>query len=137
MLQTILLILHIGLAISLIALILLQQGRGATAGAAFGSGASSTVFGAQGSASFLTRTTAVLALIFFSNSFLLAYLSGPVTEPQSIMEQPLKVEQPIVDEADVGATAPQDLPDMPGDLPDMPAGMPGTPADLPDIPAKE
>ena len=85
--QTILLVLHIALGLALIAIILLQQGAGATAGAAFGSGASSTVFGARGSASFLTRATGVLAFIFFANSFLLAYLSGQTITPKSILER--------------------------------------------------
>ena len=87
--QTILLVLHVMLGLALIAVILLQQGTGATAGAAFGSGASSTVFGARGSASFLTRMTAVLALVFFANSFLLAYLAKDNQGPQSIVEQSL------------------------------------------------
>jgi preprotein translocase subunit SecG len=90
--QTILLVLHIALGLALIAIILLQQGAGATAGAAFGSGASSTVFGARGAASFLTRATGVLAFIFFANSFLLAYLSGQTITPKSILE---RVEAPV------------------------------------------
>ncbi len=87
MLFTILLAAHIVLAVLLIGVILIQQGKGATAGAAFGSGASSTVFGARGSASFLTRLTAGLALLFFSNSLLLAYLYGQTVEPQSLLDK--------------------------------------------------
>lgn len=88
MLQTILLVLHVIVAIALIAFILLQQGRGATTGAAFGSGASSTVFGSRGSASFLSRTTSVLAIVFFSNCLLLAFLGGQNRAgPQSVLEQ--------------------------------------------------
>ena len=67
---TILIIVQVLIAIGLVVLILLQHGKGADAGAAFGSGASSTVFGSQGSASFLTRITAVLATLFFLNSLL-------------------------------------------------------------------
>ncbi|MGD8574231.1 MAG: preprotein translocase subunit SecG, partial [Gammaproteobacteria bacterium] len=63
MLHTILVIVQVFLSLGLIGLILLQQGKGADAGAAFGSGASATVFGARGSASFLSRTTAVLAAL--------------------------------------------------------------------------
>ena len=63
--QTIILSIHIILAVSLIILILVQHGKGADAGAAFGSGASSTVFGAQGSATFLTKITTIIALVFF------------------------------------------------------------------------
>jgi preprotein translocase subunit SecG len=65
---TILLIIQVIVSIGIILLILLQQGKGADAGAAFGSGASSTVFGARGSSSFFSRTTAILAVIFFSVS---------------------------------------------------------------------
>ena len=68
--QTIILSIHIILAISLVVLILVQHGKGADAGAAFGSGASSTVFGAGGSATFLTKITTVIALSFFSNKFI-------------------------------------------------------------------
>lgn len=116
--QTILLVLHISLGLALIAIILLQQGAGATAGAAFGSGASSTVFGSRGSASFLTRTTGVLAFVFFANSFFLAYLSGQTITPKSILEQ-VEVPAVVVDEAEI-------------DLPGLPSG-PGD-DDLPMIP---
>lgn len=74
--ETIILIFHVVVALALIAVVLLQQGKGAETGAAFGSGASSTVFGARGSASFLTRSTAVLATLFFITSLTLAILSG-------------------------------------------------------------
>ena len=87
MIFSILLAAHILIALLLIGVILLQQGKGATAGAAFGSGASSTVFGARGSASFLTRLTAVLAFLFFTNSLLLSYLYGQTVKPQSLLDQ--------------------------------------------------
>lgn len=77
--QTILLIVLILSALGLVSLVLLQQGKGADAGAAFGSGASGTVFGAEGSGSFMTRATAVLAAIFFISSLGLAYYSGQGT----------------------------------------------------------
>jgi preprotein translocase subunit SecG len=73
--QTILIVLHVFLSAGLIALILMQHGKGADAGAAFGSGASATVFGSQGSANFLSRTTAVLATLFFVTSLALGYFS--------------------------------------------------------------
>lgn len=87
MTMTILLILQVLMAIALIALILVQRGRGADTGAAFGSGASSTVFGARGSASFLSRSTSILAILFFSNCFVLSYFAGKTTQPKSVMEQ--------------------------------------------------
>jgi len=74
MLYSVLLTIDVLIAIGLIVLVLLQHGRGADAGAAFGSGASATVFGARGSASFLSRTTAILATFFFINSLRLAFL---------------------------------------------------------------
>ena len=86
MLQTIATIVHVFLAVAIIALVLLQRGKGAEAGAAFGAGASGTVFGSKGSASFLSRTTAALATLFFITSLGLAFLAGQQTEPGSIVE---------------------------------------------------
>ncbi len=81
-LYSILVAIDVLLAIGIIGLILIQHGKGADVGAAFGSGASGTVFGSQGSASFLTRVTAILATLFFVNSLALAYLASnrPVAE---------------------------------------------------------
>ena len=88
MLYTILEIILVFVAVALIVLILLQQGKGADAGAAFGSGASGTVFGAAGSANFLSRSTGVLATMFFILALAMAYLSHHGTEaPKSIVEQ--------------------------------------------------
>lgn len=71
---TVLVVVQVLVAIALIGLVLIQHGKGADAGAAFGSGASGTVFGARGAANFLTRTTAALAAAFFATSLALAYL---------------------------------------------------------------
>jgi len=89
MLQQLLLVVHLLLSISLIGLVLLQRGKGADAGAGFGSGASGTVFGARGSATFFSKTTAVLATLFFVTSLSLAYLAShrSVTAPKSLLEQ--------------------------------------------------
>ncbi len=84
--QTILTVFHLVLALGLIGLILIQHGKGADAGAAFGSGASSTVFGAQGSGSFLSRSTAIMATLFFLTSMALAYYASQVGEPQGLMD---------------------------------------------------
>ena len=97
MLQTGILILHVFVAASLIGLVLLQRGNGAEAGAAFGAGASGTVFGAQGSANFLSHTTAVLAAMFFMTSLTLAYFSSQTTEPLSVLEQELAVDDGLGD----------------------------------------
>ena len=92
-LQTFVTIFHVLLAVSLITIVLLQRGTGAEAGAAFGAGASGTVFGSQGSASFLSRTTAVLATLFFATSLTLAYLAGQQEGPVSILESAPAVEE--------------------------------------------
>jgi len=88
MLYTILEIILVFVAVALVIFILLQQGKGADAGAAFGSGASGTVFGAGGSANFLSHATAILATLFFILALAMAYLSHHVTAtPQSIVER--------------------------------------------------
>jgi len=74
--NSILLVVQVLLSISLIALVLLQHGKGADAGAAFGSGASATVFGARGSGNFLSRATTVVAILFFIVCLALAYISS-------------------------------------------------------------
>ena len=74
--QTILLAVMLLSAVSMIGLILIQHGKGADMGAAFGSGASGSLFGATGSANFLSRTTAVLAAVFFACTLLLAYFGN-------------------------------------------------------------
>ncbi|MHB8743247.1 MAG: preprotein translocase subunit SecG [Sulfuricaulis sp.] len=86
-------------ALTLIGLILLQQGKGADIGAAFGSGASQTLFGSRGSANFLTRTTAVLAALFFLSNLGLAWMYAQQASSASMMksvitEQPAKVVTP-------------------------------------------
>jgi preprotein translocase subunit SecG len=75
MLETLVVVVHLLMAIGLVILVLLQQGKGADAGASFGSGASGTVFGSQGSATFLSRFTAILAAVFFATSLGLAYFA--------------------------------------------------------------
>jgi preprotein translocase subunit SecG len=84
--QTILTVLHLFLALGLVGLVLMQHGKGADAGAAFGSGASGSVFGSQGSANFLSRTTGVLAALFFATSVALGYFAMQGTERVDIME---------------------------------------------------
>lgn len=85
--QMILSIIHILTSIALIGFILIQHGKGADAGAAFGSGASATVFGSRGSGSFLTRATAILATIFFITSLGLVYLSTQHVSSKSVVEK--------------------------------------------------
>lgn len=75
MLETVIVVLHLLGAIAVVVLVLLQQGKGADAGASFGGGASTTVFGSQGSATFLSRVTAILAAGFFMTSLGLAFFA--------------------------------------------------------------
>jgi preprotein translocase subunit SecG len=84
--QTILTVLHLFLALGLIGLVLIQHGKGADMGAAFGSGASATVFGARGSGNFLSRSTAVIATLFFVTSMVLAYFAAQTGEPEGLMD---------------------------------------------------
>ncbi|HEY6642956.1 preprotein translocase subunit SecG [Povalibacter sp.] len=75
-LHTASIVVHVLIASAIVGLVLLQRGKGADAGAGFGAGASGTVFGSRGSASFLSRTTATLAALFFATSLALAYMGG-------------------------------------------------------------
>jgi preprotein translocase subunit SecG len=84
--ESILVVVHLFLAIGLVGLILMQHGKGADMGAAFGSGASASVFGSRGASNFLSRTTGILAAIFFLTSLALAYFAMQATEPETLME---------------------------------------------------
>lgn len=75
MLETVVVVFHVLGALSLVVLVLLQQGKGAEAGASFGAGASNTVFGSQGSATFLSKFTAILAASFFITALGLGYFA--------------------------------------------------------------
>ena len=86
MLYQVIIVVHILLGVGIIGLVLMQQGKGADAGAAFGSGASGSVFGAQGAASFLSRTTAIFATLFFLTSLGLAVFSGHQIKRTDIMD---------------------------------------------------
>ncbi len=114
--QTALLAAHVIITIALVGLILIQRGKGADVGAAFGSGASQTVFGSQGSASFLTRTTAALATLFFLTSLTLAYFSTQSTERTSItdMVAPSSAVETLVPEIN---NSPTDVPLIPSQEP--------------------
>jgi preprotein translocase subunit SecG len=88
MLHMILTIVQVFSSVAIIALVLLQRGKGAEAGAGFGAGASGTVFGARGARTALSRATAVFAAIFMINSLALAYMGRQaVTEPKSILDE--------------------------------------------------
>ncbi len=98
--QQLILVFHVLIAITLIVLILVQQGKGAQMGAAFGSGASQTLFGSQGSGSFLLKITAFFAVLFFVTSLVLGYIAGRQTKEDPLqaltaaVKQQTKVTQP-------------------------------------------
>lgn len=124
----IILVVHVLAAIAIVVLVLLQQGRGADMGAAFGGG-SQTLFGARGSANFLSRITGVLAAVFFITSLTLAVLYGRGTEQRSVTEQEV-VEQPQAPVAE------SDIPAVPGAPEPAPAEQGEVPA-VPDAPSPE
>ncbi len=113
-LHTLVLIGHVVIAALLIGAVLLQRGKGADAGAGFGAGASGTVFGARGSANFLTRTTGVLATLFFVTSLSLAFMGSQRTASDSLMETTeVPVESQVVIEPAPAPESTDDLPALP------------------------
>lgn len=86
---------HVLVAVLMVGLILIQHGKGADAGAAFGSGASGTVFGSKGSGSFLTRSTAILATSFFITSLTLAYIGGNRAAPDDLVDRLSNNQKPL------------------------------------------
>jgi preprotein translocase subunit SecG len=125
----VLIAIHILCTIAIIGLVLIQHGKGADAGAAFGGGggggASGSLFGSQGSANFLSRTTAVIATIFFLTSLSLTYLYSHTAKPKSVTETVLEApadtpavveeqqEVPALPEVPVDEVAPQTVEDVP------------------------
>ncbi|HJS38293.1 MAG TPA: preprotein translocase subunit SecG [Burkholderiales bacterium] len=119
---TFIIVAHVLIALAIIGLVLLQHGKGADMGSGFGGGASSSLFGATGSANFLSRATAVLAAVFFLTSLGLAYLASerPRT-PGTVMEGGATT-QPAKPGADI--PAPQALPPAGGDGGSKAGGVP-------------
>ena len=110
-------------ALVMIGLVLVQHGKGADMGASFGSGASGSLFGATGSANFLSRSTAVCAAIFFVCTLTLAHLSNETARPESgsVLDRPASGEQ--------GASAPATgAAQIPGTSAPAPAAAPAVPA---------
>jgi len=140
-LNTLLLIAHVLIAASIILLVMVQKGKGADAGAGFGAGASGTVFGARGSANFLSRSTAVAAALFFATSLGLAYVNRNVEVATSVLDQ-AAAETPVA-LPDGAAPAPAveenfDLPLLPETEPDAvdeDAASASAEAGLPDVSA--
>src|SRR5215470_19712841 len=122
MLRTILTILQVISALAIVALVLLQRGKGADAGTGFGAGASGTVFGARGSANFLSHATGVLATLFFITSLALAYLSTKPSGPSSLLETVPAQQTPAPQAPPSAPPASSDLPQLPSDSNSSPAG---------------
>ena len=125
MLETGLLIIHLLVAAAICGFVLLQHGKGADMGAAFGSGASGSLFGASGSANFLSRATAVLATLFFVCTLLLAYfgnLRAPASDSGSVLERSAPATAPSPAAPASGAAQ------IPGTGAPVPAPAPAAPA---------
>lgn len=131
--ESIVVIVHVIVAIAIVGLVLLQQGKGADAGAAFGSGSSQTVFGSAGSGNFLTRSTSIAATIFFITSMTLAIFARqntgagaieglPIVNP-SLLEQPAApvTDIPQVEASQAPANDASDIPVVADDVPVAPA----------------
>ncbi|GEM_PF-465642 len=110
-------IIHVLLAVALIGFILVQRGPGATAGSAFGSGASGTVFGAKGSGSFLTKTTAILATLFFALSMLMAVQANRDARQMMRSGSDLGVVGSLQDDSEVPAITPAKPAENSADMP--------------------
>lgn len=131
--DTILVIIHLFLALGLIGLILIQHGKGADAGAAFGSGASATVFGASGSANFLSRATGILALLFFITSLALAWFSMNTGKDAGLMINESATPAAVETEAPAVTPVTSDVPEVPAAVTesDIPTPIEEQKADIP------
>ncbi len=125
LIETLVVVSHVLFAVAVIVLILLQHGKGADAGAAFGAGASQTVFGSQGSATFLSKMTAILAVLFFVTSFSLAVFAKQRAE---------MVADPYAIAPAEQSSAPAQGADAAGDKPQLDSGE-AEPASQPEIEA--
>jgi preprotein translocase subunit SecG len=105
MVETLLLILHVLVAVAICGFVLLQHGKGADMGAAFGSGSSGSVFGSAGSANFLSRSTAVLATVFFVSSLGLTWYGASKSAPKGTVQEGVMGKMPVPAKAsDIPAT---------------------------------
>jgi len=118
--QTLVLVLHVLAAIGIVVLVLLQHGKGADMGAAFGSGSAGSLFGSAGAANFLSRTTAILAAVFFATSLGLTYFSAP-SKSGGVTQS---IEAPAAPKVNVPATPASSAPAPAGESPQKPAEIP-------------
>jgi len=117
--QTFILIIHVLVGAGVIGLVLLQHGKGADMGAAFGSGSAGSLFGSSGSANFLSRSTAVLTAVFFVTSLSLTYLSTskPVSQSVVIGKPPVTQDAPSGDKPALPGATPADTDSKTKDIP--------------------
>jgi preprotein translocase subunit SecG len=119
----VIIVVHVLVALAIIGLVLLQHGKGADMGSGFGGGASSSLFGATGSANFLSRATAVLATLFFVLSLVLAYLAtNQPREGGSVVDRAPQRQQPAAPAAkkDENRDVPAQVPEAAGQKPAAP-----------------
>lgn len=107
--ESIILVIHVLAALGVIGLVLIQHGKGADMGAAFGSGASGSLFGVSGASNFLSRSTAVLVALFFVTSLSLAYLAAHKSKSSSVIKIPQKT-MPLPAAADKPAAPTKEIP---------------------------
>ena len=107
------LIIHVLAAVCLILLVLIQQGKGATMGASFGSGASQTVFGSRGSGSFLLRVTIGFVVVFFATSIVLNNMASKAVKRASEMSLPIHLPMPPHAPAPAPDVTPNSIPALP------------------------
>ena len=127
--ETILFVVQVLVALALCGLILLQHGKGADMGAAFGSGSSGSLFGASGSANFLSRTTAILAAVFFLTSLGLTYL-GTTHVRKDVRQQGVMQDAPATKAVEGAASAPA----LPAPAPAAPNAPPASTSKAGDVP---
>lgn len=114
--ESLVLVVHVILSAGVIGLVLMQQGKGADAGASFGGGASSTVFGAKGSGSFMTRLTTIFASLFFVTSVLLFFIAAHRDGGTNSVTEGVEISQPVKDAPVVETTSSDsDVPVVPTD----------------------
>ncbi|GMU46848.1 MAG: hypothetical protein AMXMBFR26_16300 [Porticoccaceae bacterium] len=132
--ETLIILLHILIAVAIIAFVLLQQGKGAEAGASFGAGASQTLFGSAGSWNFFSRVTAILALLFFLTSFGLALLAKNKAGSAGALTPELRM---IEEAGSAGGEVPRvtEGGEIPADVPQAP-NTPKPADDIPEVDSK-
>ena len=128
---SVLIVLHVVLALAIIGLVLLQHGKGADMGSGFGGGASGSLFGATGSANFLSRSTAVLATLFFILSLALAYIASNRPRDSGSVVDRASQQQPATPNAAEKKDAAPAVPAAPAQGGAAPAGEPGRDKNVP------